>query len=114
TGTVIQQKISVELQSAGFAVIHQDPRTINAVYESIRQLGTIFERSKEAEDLVLTMQQGFNGVKKKAALLSGERGQKALSPGFMENHVGARLGDDVGARHALPLQKKYEPRIPRV
>ena len=69
TGTVIQQKLSEELRSADFAVIHQDPRTISAIYESIRQLGTILERPTEAENLVLEMQQGFNEVRQRSRLL---------------------------------------------
>src|SRR5438552_1856186 len=48
TGTVIQEKLAHELRTADFGVVHQDPRTIHQIYESIRQLGTIFERSMEA------------------------------------------------------------------
>ncbi len=69
TGTVIQERLAHELKTAGFGVVHQDPRTINEIYESIRQLGTILERPQEAEALVLKMQQGFNSVKKKSVLL---------------------------------------------
>lgn len=69
TGTVIQQKLHAELEAAGFAALHQDLRTINALYESIRQLGVILDRPSESEKLVLSMQQGFNAVKKKAAYL---------------------------------------------
>ena len=77
TGTVIQQKLAEEFRANDLAVIHQDPRTINEIYESIRQLGVIFQRAKQAEDLVLKMQQGFNAMKKKSALLP--RGQNARS-----------------------------------
>lgn len=70
TGTVVQQKLAEELRSNDLPVIHQDPRSINQIYESIRQLGTIFEKSVEAENLILKMQQGFNAVKKKSSLLS--------------------------------------------
>ena len=69
TGTVIQEKLAHDLRSNGFGVVHQDPRTILAIYESIRQLGTILECAPKAEEVVLAMQQGFNAVKKKAALL---------------------------------------------
>lgn len=69
TGTVIQEKLAVELKSAGFTVIHQDPRTINAIYESMRILGALLDADAAAEALVLRMQQGFNDVKKKAGLL---------------------------------------------
>ncbi len=91
TGTVIQEKLAAELRAADFGVIHQDPRTINQIYESIRQLGTILEKAPEAEDLVLTMQQGFNVVKKKAGILNGSSVNGM--PPF------------VGAKHASPLQK---------
>ena len=39
TGTVVQEKLSTQLKDQRFGVIHQDPRTISAVYESIRQRG---------------------------------------------------------------------------
>ncbi len=70
TGTVIQQKLAAELQAAELGVVHQDPRSINAVYESIRQLAVILEKVPEGERLVLAMQQGFNAVKQRARLLS--------------------------------------------
>lgn len=69
TGTVIQKKLAEELQAHDLAVIHQDPRTIHAIYESIRQLGMILECSEKSENVVLTMQQEFNATKKKSALL---------------------------------------------
>ncbi len=69
TSTAVQQKLSEELKRQGFSVVHQDPRTLHAVYESISAIGTMFEREKEAKDLILSMQQSFNGVKKKAGLL---------------------------------------------
>ncbi len=69
TGTVIQQKLAEQLRGAGFSVIFQDPRTIHDIYESIRQIGTIVSAEPQAEALVLSMQQGFNAVKKKATLL---------------------------------------------
>lgn len=68
TGTVIQEKLAAELKVQHFGVVHQDPRTIHQIYESIRQLGALFDRPKEAEALVLRMQQGFNDVKRKGSL----------------------------------------------
>ncbi|OGJ56060.1 hypothetical protein A2706_01905 [Candidatus Peribacteria bacterium RIFCSPHIGHO2_01_FULL_51_35] len=69
TGTVVQERLAAELKKAGLAVVHQDPRTIHQIYESIRALGALLGCDKEAESVILTMQQGFNDVKKKAALL---------------------------------------------
>jgi iron complex transport system substrate-binding protein len=69
TGTVVQEKLAAELKQRGLAVIHQDPRTIPAIYKSIRDLGALFSADAEAENLVLSMQQGFNAVEKKARLL---------------------------------------------
>jgi len=69
TGTVIQEKLSVMLTRDGFGVVHQDPRTVAQVYESIRQLGALFDRHEEAEALVLKMQRGMNEVKKRASVL---------------------------------------------
>ncbi len=71
TGTVIQDRLSQELRKVDFAVVHQDPRTMHQIYESIRALGTLVGAEKEAEALILKMQQGFNDVKKKAGLLPG-------------------------------------------
>lgn len=69
TGTAVQKRLTDELRADGFSVIHQDPRSVSAVMEGIRHLGTIFEKSKQANDLVLKMQQDLNSIKKKAALL---------------------------------------------
>lgn len=69
TGTVIQEKLAEILRAEGFGVVHQDPRMLGQIYESIRQLGTIFSVERAAEALILQMQQGLNAVKKKAALL---------------------------------------------
>lgn len=65
TSTIIQEKLSQQLKN-NFGVVHQDPRTLNDIYESIRAIGTILSCEKEAGDLVLSMQQGLNEVKEKA------------------------------------------------
>ena len=69
TCTVIQEKLAAKLKADGFSVVHQDLRTINAIYAGIRSLGVILDCRDRAEALVLSMQQGFNDVKRKAALL---------------------------------------------
>lgn len=71
TATVIQQELAAKLRASDFSVVHQDPRTINAIYEMIRNLGVILQVEKEAAQLVLEMQQGFNDVKKKSGCMYG-------------------------------------------
>ena len=66
TATVIQEELSKQLKAAGLSVIHQDPRTLHQIYESIFQIGVLFSLEDAARALVLTMQQGFNDVKRKA------------------------------------------------
>src|SRR3989344_8671118 len=66
TATVIQEELSKQLKAAGLSVIHQDPRTLHQIYESIFQIGGLFSLEDAARALVLTMQQGFNDVKRKA------------------------------------------------
>lgn len=123
TGTVIQQKLSEELKAAGFGVVHQDPRTISAVYEAIRQLGAILERTAEAEDLILKMQQGFNAVKKKSAIFAAgtnarpriyieEWHRPPMASGNWVPEVIRIAGGEpfpigpVGALHATPLSRE--------
>jgi iron complex transport system substrate-binding protein len=69
TSTVIQEKLAEQLRATDISCVHLDPRTINTLYESIRQIGTLLNCDGLAEELVLQMQQGFNDTKKKAGLL---------------------------------------------
>lgn len=69
TSTVIQERLAVELRAQNFSVIHQDPRTILQIQESIKQIGMIMEREIEAKALTLSLQQALNDTKRKAALL---------------------------------------------
>lgn len=69
TSTPVQQKLSELLKEHDFSVVHHDPRTINAIYEMIRNLGMMLQVEDRAEALVLEMQQGFKDVKRKAGLL---------------------------------------------
>lgn len=69
TSTVLQEELFRKLKAADISCIHLDPRTIHALYESIRQVGMLLRADRAAEKLVLSMQQGFNAVKKKSALL---------------------------------------------
>ena len=69
TSAVIQERLTASLRQSGISVIHQDPRTINAVYDGIREFGQLFDCEQSAAELVRTMQEEFNATKRKAALL---------------------------------------------
>lgn len=69
TSTVIQERLANDLRTQGLTVVHQDPRTINSIYESIRSLGAMLDLEQRANEIILSMQQGFNDVRKKAAHL---------------------------------------------
>lgn len=68
TSTLAQDRLAKELKDEGFGVIHQDPRSIGEIYESIRQIGIILGCEARAHALTETMQQGFNDTKRKAAM----------------------------------------------
>ncbi len=69
TATVVQEKLAAMLKAAELPVVHQDPRTLDAVYESIKALGIIVEKEKEAAELVVKMKREFDAVKQKAKLM---------------------------------------------
>ncbi len=68
TSTLVQQKLAEKLREEKFGVIHQDPRSIPEIYDSIRQIGIILSCEPRAQALIATMQQGFNDTKKKSGL----------------------------------------------
>ena len=72
-GTSIQTKLAEVLRAENFSVIHDDPRSVDDIYAWIRSIGTIVDRGKEAEALVLRMQKGFQEVKKKAKMMHAGR-----------------------------------------
>lgn len=69
TATVVQEKLAAALKAAELPVIHQDPRTLDTVYDSIKALGIIVEKEKEAAELVTKMKKEFDAVKQKAKLM---------------------------------------------
>jgi len=69
TSTIIQEKLAHALRAQDFSVIHQDPRTLLEISESIKRIGMIMGKEPEAKQLVLAMQQTFNDTKRKASLL---------------------------------------------
>ncbi len=70
TETLVQEKLADSLREAGFAVVHQDPRSIAEIYDAIREIGTIIGAEARAHGVVALMQQGFNDTKRKAGLFS--------------------------------------------
>jgi len=70
TSTLVQAKLAEHLKKEGFAVIHQDPRSIGDLYENIRSIGMLLDCTPRAEALIATLQQGFNDTKRKSGLLS--------------------------------------------
>ena len=68
TATLVQEKLAEKLRSEEFAVVHQDPRSITDIYDSIRQIGIILGCEARAQALVAVMQQGFNDTKRKSGL----------------------------------------------
>jgi iron complex transport system substrate-binding protein len=70
TSTLIQAKLAEELRTAGLEVVHQDPRTLDEVYSSIREIGVILDCERDALALDLQMRKGMNEVKKRARMLS--------------------------------------------
>jgi iron complex transport system substrate-binding protein len=69
-GTSIQTKLAEVLRSAGFSVVHDDPRSIADIYAWIRSIGTIVNREREAEALIASMQKGFADLQKKAKMMN--------------------------------------------
>lgn len=70
TSTLVQQKLAEELRShEQFAVVHQDPRSLNEVYESIRMIGTLLECEERARSVAEQLRSGFNLVKKRSGVL---------------------------------------------
>lgn len=70
TQTLVQDKLAKKLKEDGFAVIHQDPRSVADIYECIRQIGLLLDCTPRSEALIATMQQGFNDTKRKAGLFA--------------------------------------------
>lgn len=68
TSTLVQQRLAEELRAAGLGVIHQDPRSIPEIYESIREIGAIVGCDRRAHALVESMRQGFNDTKRTSGL----------------------------------------------
>lgn len=69
TATVVQEKLAGMLKVAELPVVHQDPRTMDAVYDSIKSLGIIVEKEKEASELVAKMKKEFDAVRHKAKIM---------------------------------------------
>ncbi len=69
TSTLVQEKLAAYLKANEFAVVHQDPRSIVEIYDSIRQIALIAGCEPRAQGLIGLMQQAFNETKRKAGML---------------------------------------------
>ncbi len=69
TSTLVQAELAEHLKKEGFAVIHQDPRSIGDLYENIRSIGIVLDCTPRAEALIATLQHGFSDTKRKSGLL---------------------------------------------
>jgi len=69
TATVVQEKLAGMLKAAELPVVHQDPRMLDAVYDSIKALGIIVEKEKEASEIVMKMKKEFDAVRHKAKIM---------------------------------------------
>ena len=56
TSTIVQEKLAGRLLEKGLPVVHFDPRTLDGVFESIAQTGELTGRQKEADGLILRME----------------------------------------------------------
>jgi iron complex transport system substrate-binding protein len=70
TSTIIQATLAEELRAGGFEVIHNDPRTLAGVYETIRSLGILLQREREAWNLERGLREGMRKIEHLAKLLS--------------------------------------------
>lgn len=117
-GTSIQTKLAHILRAEGFSVVHDDPRTIADIYAWIRSIGTIVDRGREAEDLVLRMQKGFNEVKKKAAVMRKNASRRDGTPCRLyieEWPAFAPCGGASAGKHDLPFTSgNWVPEIARI
>lgn len=66
TSTVVQAQLAAQMRAQQLPVLHDDPRTLDQVYQSIRAVGAVVGRVQQAEALVLSMQQGMHAVRSKA------------------------------------------------
>lgn len=62
TSTVVQERLAGTLAREGLPVTHLDPRTLNAVFDSIMQIGELVGRRDAAERLILRMEDCFQGL----------------------------------------------------
>ncbi len=70
TSTLVQAKLAERLRNEGSGVIHQDPRSLNDLYDNIRSIGIVLDCTPRAEALIATLQHGFSDTKRKSGLLS--------------------------------------------
>ncbi len=69
TSTLVQMRLAEELRAAGVHVIHQDPRSLADIHQSIIEIGMLLSCEAQARALSERMRQGMNEVKKRSRAL---------------------------------------------
>lgn len=69
TATVVQAKLAAQLKEAGFPVIHQDPRTLAGVEESIQGIGILLDCEAAARAVIDGLRTRIAAVRRKGAML---------------------------------------------
>ncbi len=69
TATVIQRQLADGLKAAGFSAVHQDPRTVAGVLESMLQIGILVDREQQAKALTAAFSKELTTLKHQAKLL---------------------------------------------
>lgn len=117
TSTVIQQELAHVMKDAGLPVLHQDPRTIDQIYDAIREVGMIVDRESQAKELIARMHKGFQEVKKKAAMMRRACGGDALSVRLYieEWPAFAPCGGALSGKNDLPYASgNWVPEVARI
>ncbi len=69
--TGLEQEFTVtKLKQLGFKVCISDPSNMQELFDSIKEIGTVLDRDKEAETLIVSMKERLEQVKKKVSLIS--------------------------------------------
>jgi len=120
TSTVVQEKISEKLKSLGLRVVHFDLRRLSDIYGSIRYIGVVSGKTKEAGELVAKMENEFENIWRGANNMKRvyvEEWPRFVScnwvPELIEIAGGVSLGDSGVLSHKITTNavKKFNPDI---
>ncbi len=68
TSTLVQRELAAVLKDMDIPVIHQDPRSIADIYDSIVQIGILMHAEERGNALISDMRSGFLQVKRRSGL----------------------------------------------